>query len=177
MRAPTPSFEEVYDETAPIVFRALVRLGVPQALVEDVVQEVFCIVHRRLAAFEGRSSVRTWVYGIAVRVARTHRRTTARRPTDGADALDELATDPRHAPDALVEAAEAHRLVLALIDELDETLREVFVLAELEELTAAQIGDVLALSPNTVSSRLRLARRDFQLAHARLRARDEWRLR
>src|SRR4051812_1143348 len=60
---------EVFREHAPFVWRALRRLGVREADVEDACQEVFVVVHRRLADFEGRSSVRTWVYGICVRVA------------------------------------------------------------------------------------------------------------
>ncbi len=180
-RAAVPAFADVYDETAAFVWRALWRLGVPDAAVEDVVQEVFLIVHRRLGEFEGRSSVRTWVYGIAVRVARAHRRTTMRRPalsTATADVeLERLREDPARAPDALLEKAQATELLSVLLDQLDADLREVFVLAELEEMSAVEIGDVLGLRPNTVSSRLRLARRDFDRALTRERARDEWRIR
>ncbi|WP_437873491.1 RNA polymerase sigma factor [Sorangium sp. So ce363] len=58
---PVPSFEQLFFEHAPFVWRALRRLGVHEADAEDVCQEVFMIVHRRLASFEGRSSVQTWL--------------------------------------------------------------------------------------------------------------------
>ncbi|RYE87168.1 MAG: RNA polymerase sigma factor [Myxococcales bacterium] len=178
---PRPSFVEVYESTAEYVWRTVGHLGVAEAAVEDVVQEVFLVVHRRLAEFEGRSSVRTWVYGIAVHVARSHRRAVGRRPPPAAASPlgdpDVLGDDPRQGPDALLERAQAALLVDELLDQLDADLREVFVLAELEEMTATEIGDVLGLNPNTVSSRLRLARRDFNRALGRARARDEWRIR
>jgi RNA polymerase sigma-70 factor, ECF subfamily len=176
-----PPFADVYDLTAELVWRAVGRLGVPESSVEDVVQEVFLVVHRRLDEFEGRSSVRTWVYGIAVHVARAHRRTMSRRPpaAQGAGGVEPetLRDDPTREPDALFEKAEATMLLGVLLDQLEPDLREVFVLAELEEMTAAEIGEVLGISPNTVSSRLRLARRDFDRALTRDRARDEWRIR
>jgi RNA polymerase sigma-70 factor (ECF subfamily) len=175
------AFADVYDLTAELVWRAVGRLGVPEPAVEDVVQEVFLVVHRRLAEFEGRSSVRTWVYGIAVHAARAHRRTMVRRPlaAQGAAGVEPetLRDDPRREPDALLERAQATQLLGVLLDQLEPDLREVFVLAELEEMTAAEIGEVLGISPNTVSSRLRLARRDFDRALTRERARDEWRIR
>jgi RNA polymerase sigma-70 factor (ECF subfamily) len=64
-----------------------------------------------------------------------------------------------------------------VLEELGHDSREVFVLAELEGLTAAEIGVALGLSPNTVSSRLRIARKSFDEAVRRHRARDEWRMR
>lgn len=177
----TLDFGEVYDETSEFVWRSVGRLGVPEAAIEDVVQEVFVVVHRRLPEFERRSSVRTWVYGIAVRVARTYRRTMVRRPLASSDAanaeLEALPDHPSRGPAALLEKVEAARLLSVVLDQLDGDLREVFVLAELEEMTAIEIGAVLGISPNTVSSRLRLARRDFDRALTRERARDEWRMR
>lgn len=180
-RREVPSFDAVYDSTAELVWRALARFGVPADAVEDAVQEVFLVVHKRLGTFEGRSSVKTWVYAIAVHVARTQRRTTARRALSPASAsqveLETLREDPRRGPDALLEKAQATFVLSLLLDQLDPDFREVFVLAELEEMTAMEIADVLGISPNTVSSRLRLARRDFDKALTRVRARDEWRIR
>ncbi len=186
--AGTPDFAEIYDLNAPFVGRTLLRLGVAPNAVEDAMQETFLVIHRRLGDFEGRSALRTWIFGIAVRVARSHRRTLARRPfwstftrsrarDDGGheeDAAETLRDDPRHQPDALYERSEANALLNRLLDALDQDRREVFVLAELEEMTALEIGAILDVSPNTVSSRLRLARADFEKALARERARQEW---
>ena len=66
---PTPAstFDEVYDEHFAFVWRNVLNRGVPQAAVDDVVQEVFVVVHRKLPGFEGRSSMRTWLAGIVRR--------------------------------------------------------------------------------------------------------------
>src|SRR5215831_12264435 len=69
-----PRVAEVFRELAPFVWRALRRLGVAERDVEDVCQEVFMVVHRKIGEFEGRSTVRTWVYGIAIRVASDYRK-------------------------------------------------------------------------------------------------------
>jgi len=176
-----PSFEEVYDEYARFVWRALVRLGVSSSDVEDVVQDVFIVIHRRLGEFRQESTLRTWVYGIAVYVARNYRRTGARRnhgpSTPGADGeqAERLPEAAERAPDALLARAQAAKLLIELLEDLEQDSREVF--AELEEMTAAEIAEVLTLNPNTVSSRLRIARRAFDQAVRRHRARDQWRIR
>lgn len=178
---PPRTFESVYDEYARFVWRAMARLGVARDEVEDVVQEVFIIIHRRLGEFREESTLRTWVYGIAVHVARNYRRTGVRRHLRDADGDSDQAArvpeTPERAPDALLARAEAGDLILRLLAELDSDSREVFVLAELEEMTAVEIGEVLSLNPNTVASRLRLARRAFDQAVRRNRARDQWRMR
>src|SRR5580658_8971322 len=69
-----PSFARLYEEHFSFVWRSARRLGAPEAIVDDVVQEVFVIVHRRLSAFEGHSSMRTWLFGIILNVVRAHRR-------------------------------------------------------------------------------------------------------
>ena len=66
--------EKIYAEHVAMVWRALRRLGVPETSIEDAVQDVFLVAHRRAGEFEGRSSVKTWLYGIALRVAKDHRR-------------------------------------------------------------------------------------------------------
>lgn len=75
-----PSFDELYDEHVDRVFRALHRFGVADDAVEDAVQDVFVIAYRKLESFEGRSALSTWLYGIALQVARNYRRSARRRP-------------------------------------------------------------------------------------------------
>ncbi len=171
------SFDAVYETYFPYVWRSALRLGVPLAQADDVVQEVFLVVCRKLGEFEGRSTLKTWLYGIALRVARAHR-IRARRRGD-ARALDEdRVRGPENArPDERAQNAEAARIVHRLLGGLDDDQREVFVLAELEELSAPEIAEVLGVKLNTVYSRLRLARVAFAEAAARHRARDAWRTR
>src|SRR4051794_16597314 len=73
------TFEEVYEEHFSFVWRAARRLGAPAAAVDDVVQEVFLVVHRRLPEFAGRSSLKTWLFAIVLRVVRDHRRSLRRK--------------------------------------------------------------------------------------------------
>src|SRR5262245_25709599 len=73
------SFEALYDEHFDFVWRTVRRLGVPEALVDDAVQEVFLVVHRRLGSFEGRSSLKTWICAIVTRVASDSRRSVRRK--------------------------------------------------------------------------------------------------
>src|SRR4051794_34808398 len=74
-----PEFREVFDTCAPYAWRTLRRLGVGEADVHDVCQEVFVVVHRRLGDFDGTSSLRTWVYGICLRTASQYRRRARHR--------------------------------------------------------------------------------------------------
>ena len=77
--APAPSFERVYRDGFAFVWSTLLRLGVPRAAVEDATQDVFVVVHRRLADFEGRGAgLRSWLFTIVRRVAYRHRRGAAR---------------------------------------------------------------------------------------------------
>src|SRR5262249_38050380 len=70
----------VYEKYFAFVWRSVRRLGVGDSAVDDAVQEIFVVVHRRLADFEERASIKTWLYGIVLRVVRHHRRTLRRKP-------------------------------------------------------------------------------------------------
>ncbi|MBS2016674.1 MAG: sigma-70 family RNA polymerase sigma factor [Deltaproteobacteria bacterium] len=169
------AFEDVYREQFPFVWRSAKRLGVRDAALDDVVQEVFVVVHRRLADFEGRSSLKTWLFGITLRVVRDHRRAVQRRDPGPPVDPDTLHASGGPAHDA--EKAEAVRLLHAVLDDLHDERREVFVMAELEEMTMPEIAEALAINLNTAYARLRIARQEFEQSLARHRARDEWRLR
>ncbi|MEI8259466.1 MAG: sigma-70 family RNA polymerase sigma factor [Deltaproteobacteria bacterium] len=81
---PRPDASAVYTEHAEFVWKGLFRLGVRESDLEDMVQEVFMVVHRRISSFDGSSRMTTWLFGIAMRVAagyhrRAHRRRFAHR--------------------------------------------------------------------------------------------------
>ena len=177
-----PSFEVIYDEHFDLVFRNIRRLGVPDAQVDDAVQEVFLVVYRRLGQFEGRSSLKTWIFSIVMRVASDHRRSIRRksphvRSPESSVEADEIADDRNESPHERLERREGVELLHRLLDELDDDKRMVLVLAELEALTVPEIADALRENVNTIYARLRTARRDFEQAVAREKARDTWRLR
>jgi RNA polymerase sigma-70 factor (ECF subfamily) len=169
-------FDDVYRDHFAFVWRSARRLGVRDASLDDVVQEVFVIVHRRLGDFEARSTLRTWLFGITLRVARDHRRSAVRKSPEGSVDPDTLhASSP--GPGESIEKAEAVRLLHAILDEMDDDRREILVMAELEQMSMPDIAGTLGINVNTAYARLRAARLAFESALARHRARDEWRLR
>lgn len=159
--------ERLYREHHMHLWRALGRLGVEAAEVDDALQDVFLVAHRRLPDFEGRSTVPTWLFAIALRVARRYRERASRR------ARPELLEAMYHgdSPEQAAAQSEALRLLDGLLGQLRPEQREVFVLAEVERMTAPEIAEVSGLKLNTVYSRLRLAREAFEKAWARQKAR------
>jgi RNA polymerase sigma-70 factor, ECF subfamily len=146
----------VFDEHARYVIRTLRHLGIKDADVDDVAQEVFVTVHRKLPEFEGRSKLRTWLYAICLRVASDHRRR--------AYIVRERATDnPRtdtgersgDEPDTNVES---RAFVQQMLDCLDEDKRVVLVLYEIEGLTMREVAEVVDCPLQTAYSRLHAAR-------------------
>lgn len=163
-----PSLEALYDAHVDRLWRLLQRLGVPEGQLEDAVQDVFVIAHRQLARFRGDSSVGTWLAGIAVRVAKDVRRSLARRGPHHALEPDAALDAPGPLPDELSAQREALGQVLALLAQLDEAQREIFVLVELDGLTAPEVSRLLDVNVNTVSTRLRAARQRFNALVAAL---------
>jgi RNA polymerase sigma-70 factor (ECF subfamily) len=171
-----PEFDAVYDEHFALAWRTARRLGVPSSSVADVVQDVFLVVHRRLPDYDARSPLKYWLLGIITRVVADHRRAYWRKdarcvPSAVAPDGGELLRSPNATPLEQAEQAETLRLVVELLDGLDEEKREVLVLLEFEEMSAVEIADCLHLNVNTVYGRLRAARRAFDAAYARYCAR------
>lgn len=156
-----PSFDEVYSSCFPRVFRLARGLGVSAEAVDDVCQETFLVVHRRLHEFEGRSKITTWVSAICIGVVRNWRRTQQRK---GAGfALRTQVTDP----DCISGRDHSEQLatvlhVTSLLDTLSPEKREVLLLSDMEGMSAREIGELLDLNANTVTSRLRAARIEFR---------------
>jgi RNA polymerase sigma-70 factor (ECF subfamily) len=165
----SPDFGAVYQENVDLVWRALRRYGVPDAAIDDAMQDVFLVVHARLASFEGRSSLRTWTFGIARRVARDHR-PSARREAEGVsgDTLEGLPDAATTSPLAALEAREAARVLESLLAGLPAKKRDAFVLVQLEQMSVLEAAQALGVNSNTVSSRVRAARQELEQALARL---------
>ena len=159
------SLEEIYDRHFDFVWRSLRSLGVAESAIDDAVQELFVVVHRRLADFEGRSSLKSWLFGIARNIALRELRTRQRKVRD-ADLAAEPAA-PGADPCDIAERAEAAELLVRLLHRLDDDKRAIFVLVEIEQMTVPDAAAALAINVNTAYSRLRLARRRFQEAAAR----------
>lgn len=166
------SYEEIYREHFAYVWRNVRRLGVSEAQADDAVQDVFVVVHRRLSEFEGRSTLRTWLFGILVRVARDYRRSRTRQDNRVA-ALSHVETQAPPSPADLASRREAARILEELLEQIDEDKREVFVLVELEQVSVADAAESLALNVNTTHARLRAGRQQFEAAAARFRAKEQ----
>lgn len=150
-------FRQVYEEHVAFVFRTSSRLGVPDRMLPDAVQEVFTVAFRSLPRFEGRSTMKTWLFGIARRVASDIRRSAPMR-------REVLEDETRDAPDSKsdvaswAERSQALARAETLISALPEEQQLVFALFEVEGWTGAEIAEVTDVSVATVHSRLRLAR-------------------
>ncbi len=170
-RAGTAGFRELYREHFGLVWRVAANRGVRVSALEDVVQEVFIVVHRKLPEFEGRSSLRTWIAAIARRVVADYLKKRGNQPA-GDEALEpEPAAHP--APSEQLERKSAVALLDALLAKMSPDQREVFVLHELEQMSGAEIAELTSANENTVFTRLRAARRIFQAGVARERARHD----
>lgn len=165
----TEAWSSFYDCHFDFVWRTLRRLGVPSAQLDDAAQEVFVIAFRRSSEFEGRSSLKTWLFGIAWNRARELARTTRRHPEEP---LLEEPVVTTAAPEELAILRQELGFIYGVLDELAPERRAVLIMAEVEEMTAPEISEILGVPLNTVYSRIRLARRDFEAALKRCRARD-----
>jgi RNA polymerase sigma-70 factor, ECF subfamily len=172
-----PTFAEIYDSCFAFTWRTARRLGTPEANLDDVVQEIFMVAHRRLKEFEGRSSLKTWIYGIVFNVVRAHRRELGTKHPhtlhDERRADPDIVVDTSDGPHEQATKSEAARVIDRFLEKLDDERRAVFVLAELEQMSAPEIATLLDVPLNTVYSRLRLARLEFSKAVARHHARDK----
>ena len=161
-RAPSLDVGAVFRENLPFVFRALRRLGVAEGDVDDVCQEVFVVVMRKLGEFEGRSQLRTWIYGICVRTASDYRKRAPRRREVVTESPPELASVD--SPFDRAAERQARDLLDRLLGELDDDKRAVFVLYEIEELPMSEVAAAVGVPLQTAYSRLYAARRDVAAA-------------
>lgn len=165
------TFEDLYDRHFDFVWSTLRRLGVPPADLPDVSQEVFVAVHRRLAEFEPRAKLTTWLFTICLHAARDRkRRAHVRHEVADGQTLDGLVARGEDA-DRLLERRDDHALFQLVLDGLSDEQRTVFVMYELSELTGEEIATILELPLGTVYSRLRQAREAFRRGVPRVMAR------
>lgn len=171
LRVDPARFDAVYRETAGPTLRALRRL-LPSEAVDDAFQDTFLVVARRLDEFEGRSKLSTWVYGIAVRVAKDHRRTRARGLRKHGALEAEPPPELAPSPERELERVRGARALHGILDAMDDDQREVFVLVDLEGLSVPEVATLLDLNTNTAYGRLRAARQAFDASVRRLHARE-----
>ncbi|MDC0672205.1 RNA polymerase sigma factor [Nannocystis radixulma] len=141
-------------------------LGVPEAGLDDAVQDVFEVLVRRIGAYDSRFSLRQWMAGVARKIARRHRERGLRAP----EGLDEAQlASPALDPEGWAARQEALADLQAFLGELDRDRWAVFVLAEIEGLRGTEIAAELGVNLSTVYARLRVAKDSFERTMTRRR--------
>ena len=166
------SVAEIYETHFAFVFRTMRRLGVPPAQIDDAVQDTFLVLHRRFNELQWNSSEQTLLFGIALRVAKDHRRALLRRRENrevGADAIFTALgrEEARAGPAEILAQAQARTILHALLDALDEDLRAIFISVELEQMPVTEVARAMNLNVNTTYTKLRYARKNFERALAK----------
>ena len=163
------AFEALVGRYQRRVFRLVSRLT-SETDAPDVLQDTFLQVYRNLRSFRGESRFSTWLYRIATNASLMHRRARARRPVESLEAyLPQFDERGKHlpTPDALQSASRVEEMLdrkilaekaRAAIEQLPDLYREAFVLRDLEELSTAEVAQVLDLEPATVRQRVHRAR-------------------
>lgn len=154
----------IYDDHAGFVWRVAKRLGVPDGALEDVMHDVFVIVHRRIDDYDGRAALTSWLYGITRGVASNRRRGQARE----ARRIEHAQPKPQTLPptDDGAQRREAAAFVRRFLAELDPDKREIFSLVDLDGVTVKDAASHTGINVNTAHARLRAARLAFRRAAA-----------
>ncbi|HEX9295669.1 MAG TPA: RNA polymerase sigma factor [Polyangiaceae bacterium] len=162
-------FRSVFDNYGVFVKQTLRRLGVPSADRHDLSQEIFVVVHRKLHEYDGRASLRSWIYGICVRMASTYRRSARVRhekaceqPEPNVAANQEAANQ-----DSGIDSRRAYAHIETLLGKLDDEKRTIFVLYEIEGLSMTEVAEAVGCPLQTAYSRLHAARKAMRASLAR----------
>jgi RNA polymerase sigma-70 factor (ECF subfamily) len=169
-----PSFEQIYERYFDFAWASARRLGVRDAAMDDVVQEIFIVIHAKIHTLQKPESLRSWIYGIVRRTVSDHHRARRTREASGVGLAvhHELEQLLPRTPLDLTEQSDQVKLLWSLLEELDLAKREVFILAELEEMTVPEVAEALEIPLNTAYSRLRAARQAFEASLARRSLRE-----
>lgn len=162
-----PELRELYTEHVQFVARVLRRMGVREADLEDECQEVFSTLYRRRDSFDGRGTVRSFVFSFARRVAADYRKRAHIRRESLTDQVDDASIDP--SVDDAIDTRRARRLLSELLDGLDDDRRAVFVLFELEQLPMNEVAELVGCPLQTAYSRLYSARKHVEAGVERAR--------
>jgi RNA polymerase sigma-70 factor, ECF subfamily len=168
-RRSTPSFQVIYKQYFDFVWSTARHLGAAADTVDDVVQDVFIVIHSRLATLQNPEALRSWIFGIVRRTVSDYRRSRRNRDAAGArlDAEVHSGGYSQPSPLDLTERNAELSLLERILAELDPPKREMFVMVEVLEMTVPEVVEALEIPLNTAYSRLRLARKLFEEALAR----------
>jgi RNA polymerase sigma-70 factor (ECF subfamily) len=167
-----PSFSQIYQLHFNFVWSCTRRLGVSEIEIDDVAQEIFIVIHRRLHTIEQPEALRSWIYGIVRRTVSTYHRAKRAKlaSTTSLKSEPDMQYPQQPTPHELAEQSDQVKLLWNMLEKLDAPKREVFVLSELDEMTVSEIALAIEVPINTVYSRLRSARQELEEALAKLNA-------
>jgi RNA polymerase sigma-70 factor (ECF subfamily) len=171
---PVPEFRAVYETYFPFVWRYAANRGVPPMALDDVVQEVFVVVHHRLQSFEGRSSLRTWLAGVCRNVLRDYQRKRGNQKAGVSLDDDVELRSEGIGPAEQLERKAAVELLDELLERMTDLQREAFIFCDVEQLSAVEVAALLSINENTLRTRLRAARQVFNAGVTRYRAKRAW---
>ncbi len=167
------AFEEVYREYSGLVFNLALRMSGRAGQAEDLTQEVFLRIHRYLGRFNGRSSLKTWVYRVTLNHCRSRlgRKKYFLKPlaeeTDDGSGVELRET--RRDPEQRAMASDVARQIAEALPKVKAVFREALILRDLEELTYEEISQVLGVRMGTVRSRIARGRDQLRRAIGRQR--------
>lgn len=160
------AFSEVYERFGEMVYNVALRLSGHREEASDLTQEIFLRIYRHLGGFGGRSTLKTWIFRVAVNHCRDRlsRHQVATEPIDGGT-YDQRAdfADPSRSPEELALAADDGRRVADSLDRLPHCFREAVVLRDIEGLSYEEIADVLGIRVGTVRSRIARGREQLRV--------------
>jgi RNA polymerase sigma-70 factor (ECF subfamily) len=170
-----PSFTSIYAQYFDFVWSSARRFGVERDAMDDVVQEIFMVIHRKIHTLEQPESLRSWIYSVARRTVSGYHRARRSHVESGTAAAHHVGAqlDAQLTPLELAEQNEEAKVLWELLQQIEPLKREVLVLVELEGMTAPEIAEALEIPLNTAYSRLRAGRLAFEHALARRIARGE----
>jgi RNA polymerase sigma-70 factor (ECF subfamily) len=148
------AFEEIYQRFSTMVYNLALRLAGDPEEAADLTQEIFLRIYRHLGKFRGRSTLKTWIYRVAVNHCR---RRLGRRHLEAAElspAVEAVLADRRRGPEERALASDAGRQLELALAAVKPVFREAVVLRDLEELSYAEIAEVLGVRVGTVRSRI-----------------------
>jgi RNA polymerase sigma-70 factor (ECF subfamily) len=162
--APEPALEirAIYREHGRFVWLSLQRLGIHPSDLDDIAQDVFMIVHRRLDTFDRRARISTWLFGICMRVAANYRRRRRWTREVLAGGFEDERPAALAGADEVLARREQREMAERALNRLEVAKRATFVMFELESLTCNEIAELMNVPVGTVYSRLHSARRQLE---------------
>ena len=161
------AFDEVYERFGEMIYNLALRLAVNREEAADLTQEIFLRIYRHLGSFGGRSTLKTWVFRIAI----NHCRDRLSRHYPATQSIDDGAeegsgvtiADPGRGPEELAVAADEGRRVMEGLSRVAPVFREAVVLRDLEGLSYEEIAEVLGVRVGTVRSRIARGREQLRV--------------